>query len=58
MRDWRVALEAGINKDWGGNKPTGYSATKRLVETVARIFEDAGFVVVPSEQFDGVEEGS
>lgn len=53
MRDWRVALEAGINKDWGGNKPTGYSATARLVALVARIFDDAGFVVVPSEQSDG-----
>lgn len=54
MRDWRVALEAGINKEYGGNKPLGYSNTKKLVEMVASILDDAGFVVVTANDRYGI----
>ena len=47
MTGWQQALEAGINKAWGGRNATGYSGTVNLVTLVAHVLAEAGYEVVP-----------
>lgn len=47
MTGWQKALEAGVNKAWGGRHPDGYSSTERLVALVASVLAEAGYEVVP-----------
>lgn len=53
MTDWQKALEAGINKAWGGNNATGYHGTVNIVVLVDYVLAEAGFVVLPAEDVVG-----
>ena len=53
MSDWQKALEAGINKAWGGRNATGYSGTANLVTLVAYVLDEAGYVVLRADEVVG-----
>lgn len=46
VQRWQTALEAGINKAWGGTKTSGYASTVNLVALVERILTEAGYQII------------
>jgi hypothetical protein len=49
LQGWQLAVEKGVNKEYGGNRPSGYSATVDMVMMFTRILSESGYKVVLEE---------